>query len=72
MKHCLYIHQDYQAPKLSLYPLDEISCEYAHFPQVLLQSVIVKPCQMYFTCTFQLTAFVGQLMIFMAHALIYK
>ena len=27
MKQCLYIHQDYQPPKLSLYPLDEISSE---------------------------------------------
>ena len=27
MKHCLYIHQDYQPQKLSRYPLDEISCE---------------------------------------------
>ena len=35
MKHCLYIHQDYQPPKLSLYLLEEISCEWAHFPQVL-------------------------------------
>ena len=24
-KHCLYIHQDYQHPEISLYPLDEIS-----------------------------------------------
>ena len=35
MKHCLYIHQDYQPPKLSQYPQDEISCEQDHFPQVL-------------------------------------
>ena len=37
-----------------------------------VQSAIIKPWQMYFMHTFQLTAFVGQLMIFMAHALIYK
>ena len=35
MKHCLYLHQDYQPPKLSQYPLHRISCEYTHFSQVL-------------------------------------
>ena len=42
MKRCLYIHQDYQPPNLSLYPLDEISCEYAHFPQVLYTKCYCK------------------------------
>ena len=42
MTHCLYIHQDYQPPKLSLYPLDEISCESAHFPQVLYATCYYK------------------------------
>ena len=40
------------------------------FHKFYMQSDIVKPCRMYFTCTFQLATFVGQLMIFMAHALI--
>ena len=35
MKHCLYIHQDYQPPKCSLYHLGKISCELGHFPHVL-------------------------------------
>ena len=35
MKHYLCIHQDCQLSILSLYLLDEISCEYAHFQQVL-------------------------------------
>ena len=35
-------------------------------------SAIIKPCRMYSTRTFQLTTFVSQLMIFMAHAHIYK
>ena len=34
MKH-LYIHQDYQPSKIYLYPLDKISYEWTHFPQVL-------------------------------------
>ena len=41
MKHGLYIHQDYQPLKLSLYLLDEISCELAHFAQLYMQSVII-------------------------------
>ena len=39
MKHCLYIHQP---PKRSLYALDEISCEQAHFPQVLYAKCYCK------------------------------
>ena len=42
MKHCLYSHQDYQPPKPSLYTLDEISCELAHFPQVLYTKCYCK------------------------------
>ena len=42
-----------------------------NFHEFYVQSAIIKPCTMYFMHTFQLT-FVGQLMIFMAHALIYK
>ena len=42
MKHCLYIHQDYQLPRPSLCPLYEISCEQAHFPQVLCAKYYYK------------------------------
>ena len=35
MKNYLYIHQDCQLSKLSLYLLDEITCEYVQFKQVL-------------------------------------
>ena len=42
MKHCLYILRNYQSPKLSLYLLDEISCEKAHVPQVLLAKCYCK------------------------------
>ena len=71
MKRCLYIHQDYQPPKLSQYPLDKISFEQAHFPQVLCAKCYYKSMNVFYA-TFQLTTSVGQLMIFMAHALIYK
>ena len=42
MKHWLYIHQDYQRPKLSQYPQDEISCEQDNFPQVLCAKYYYK------------------------------
>ena len=42
------------------------------FHKFYLQSAIIKPCRMYFTHTFQLTTFLGQLMIFLAHTVIYK
>ena len=35
MKNYLYIHQDCQLSKLSLYLLDEITCEYSQFKQIL-------------------------------------
>ena len=34
MKHCLYIHQDYQPPKKT--------------PKFYMQSAIVKPCRMFY------------------------
>ena len=42
------------------------------FHKFYVQSAITKPCRMYFTRPFQLTTFAGQLMIFMAHAIIYQ
>ena len=42
------------------------------FHKFYVQSTIKKPSRMYFTRTFQLTTFVGQLMILMAHAFIHK
>ena len=70
MKHCLYIHQDYQPPKL--FRRMKYLVNRTIFHKFYVQSTIINPCRMYFTRTFQLTAFVGQLMIFMAHALISK
>ena len=42
MKQCLYIHQNYQSPKLSLYMFVEISCEKTHFSQVLYAKCYCK------------------------------
>ena len=42
------------------------------FHKCYVQSTIIKPCQMSFWSTFQLTTFVGQLMILIAHAFIHK
>ena len=36
------------------------------FHKFHVQSAIIKPCRIYFTCAFPLTTFVGQLIIFMA------
>ena len=72
MKHCLYIHQDYQPQKLSQYPRMKYLVKRTIFHKFYVQKAIIKPCRMYFTRTCQLTTFVGQLMIFMAHALISK
>ena len=72
MKHCLYIHQDYQPPKLSQYRRMKYLLNRTIFHKFYVQSAIIKQCRMYFSCTFQLTTFVYQLMIFIAHAVIYK
>ena len=77
MKYYLYIHQHYQPQKLSLYPLDEISyfinkLIFHIFYKFYMKRASVKAFGMYFTHTFQLTKFVDKLIIFMAHALIYK
>ena len=42
------------------------------FLKLYVQSTIIYPCQMYFTRTFKLTIFVGQLMILMAYSFIHK
>ena len=39
------------------------------FDKFYMLSAIVKPFRMNFTCTFQLTTFVGQMMIYVAHKL---
>ena len=53
MKHCLYIHQDYQPPKRYLYPLDEENLVNGSiFQKFYMQRAIVKPCSMNFMRTF--------------------
>ena len=70
MKHCLYIHQDYQPQNFLNIRRMKYLVNRTIFHKFYVQSAVIKPCRMYFTYTSQLTTFVGQLMIFMAHALI--
>ena len=70
MKHCLYIHKDYQPQSFLYIRWMKYLVNRPIFYKFYMQSAIVKPCRMYFTRAFQLTTFVGQLTVFMPHALI--
>ena len=72
MRHCLYIHQDYQPPKPFSIRWMKYLVDRSIFHKFYMQSPIIKPCRMYFTRNFQMTTLVGQLMILMAHAFIHK
>ena len=65
MKHCLYIHQDHQPPKLSQYRRMKYLVNRIIFHKFYVQSAIILR-------VLQLTIFAGQLIIFMTHALIRK
>ena len=72
MKHCLHIHQDYQPSNFLYICWMKYLMNRPIFHKFYMAIPVLKPCQMYFIRTFQLTTFVGQLMISMTHPVIYK
>ena len=56
MKHCLYIHQDYQPQNFLYVRWMKYLVNRPIFHKFYMQSAIIKPCRMYFKRNFQLTA----------------